>query len=114
MFVLGEVLLFGVQGFLIVWVEIDDIILVCVFVLVCLFVVGLFEGLVVLLNGEGIWFEMIIGDVMFEDGLFIIGDSQVMGSFLGVIVVGMIDFEGCSVVIDGNLVLFYVVNFFFG
>lgn len=114
MSVLGEAPPLGVQGPLTARVEIADITLVRVPVLARLLAAGSFEGLAALLNGEGIRFETITGDVMFEDGLFTIGDSQATGSSLGVTAAGTIDFEGRSAAIDGNLAPSYAVNSFFG
>ncbi|MBO6798261.1 AsmA-like C-terminal region-containing protein [Maricaulis sp.] len=114
MSVLGEAPPLGVDGPLTARVEIDDITLVRVPVLARILAAGSFEGLGALLNGDGIRFERITGDVMFEDGLFTIGESQATGSSLGVTAAGSIDFEGRSAAIDGNLAPSYAVNSFFG
>jgi len=114
MSVLGEAPPLGVEGPLTARLEINDITLVRVPVLARVLAAGSFEGLGALLNGDGIRFERITGDVMFEDGLFTIGESQATGSSLGVTATGTIDFDGRSAAIDGNLAPSYAVNSFVG
>jgi len=112
--VLGEAPPLGVEGPLIARVEIKDLTLVRVPILARLLAAGSFEGLAALLNGDGISFETIDGDVMLEDGLLTLRDTRATGSSLGVTAAGTIDFDGETTAIDGNLAPSYVLNSFLG
>lgn len=112
--VLGEAPPLGVDGPLTARVEVRDITLVRVPILARLLAAGSFEGLSALLNGEGISFDRIDADIMFEDDLLTIGEARAAGSSLGVTAAGTIDFNAEIAGIDGNLAPGYAVNSLFG
>jgi len=112
--VLGEAPPLGVEGPLIARVEIQDLTLVRVPILARLLAAGSFEGLAALLNGDGISFETIDGDIMLEDGLLTLRDARATGASLGVTAAGTVDFTGQTTAIDGNLAPSYVLNSLLG
>lgn len=114
MAVLGSAPPLGVEGPLTARVEISDLTLVRVPILARILAAGSFQGLAALLNGEGITFDRIDGDVLYEDGLLTIADARAAGNALGVTGAGTIDFEGERAAIDGNLAPSYVLNSLFG
>ena len=74
---------------------------------------GSFQGLAALLNGEGISFEQVEADILYEDGLLTIGEARAAGNSLGVTAAGTVDFGAETAAIDGNLAPSYVVNSLF-
>jgi len=114
MSILGEAPPLGEDGPLTARVEIRDITLVEVPVLARILAAGSFEGLAALLNGEGIRFDEMSSDILFEDQLLTLADAQATGNSLGVTANGSIDFDGESVALDGNLAPSYVINSMLG
>lgn len=112
--VLGEAPPLGVDGPLTARIEVTDLTLVEVPVLARILAAGSFDGLSRLLNNQGIGFDRIDADIMFEDGLLTIGEARAAGESLGVTASGTIDLENQRAAIDGNLAPSYVINSLFG
>jgi hypothetical protein len=112
--ILGSAPPLGTEGPLTARIEVDDLTLVRVPVLARILAAGSFQGLAALLNGEGISFERVEADILYEDGLLTIGEARAAGNSLGVTAAGTIDFAGEQAAIDGNLAPSYVVNSMFG
>ena len=112
--VLGTAPPLGVDGPMSARVEVSDLTLVRVPILARILAAGSFQGLAALLNGDGIVFDRIDGDVLYEDGLLTIADARATGSALGVSAAGTIDFQEAHAAIDGNLAPSYVLNSLLG
>jgi hypothetical protein len=112
--ILGEAPPLGVDGPLTARVEVSNMTLVGVPVLARILAAGSFDGLSRLLNGQGIGFDRVDADIMFEDGLLTIGEARAAGESLGVTAAGTVDFDGRAAAIDGNLAPSYVLNSLFG
>jgi hypothetical protein len=112
--VLGEAPPLGVDGPLTARVEVDQLTLVGVPVLARILAAGSFDGLSRLLSGQGISFDRVDADIMFEDGLLTIGEARAAGESLGVTAAGTVDFDARTAAIDGNLAPSYVLNSLFG
>ena len=111
--VLGSAPPLGMEGPLTARVEIGDLTLIRVPVLARILAAGSFQGLAALLNGEGITFEQVEADILYEDGLLTIGEARAAGNSLGVTAAGTVDFAAEIAAIDGNLAPSYVVNSLF-
>jgi hypothetical protein len=112
--VLGSAPPLGTDGPLTARIEIADLTLVRVPILARILAAGSFQGLAALLNGEGITFERVEADILYEDGLLTIGEARAAGNSLGVTAAGTIDFTVQQAAIDGNLAPSYVLNSLFG
>ncbi|MHA6288446.1 YhdP family protein [Maricaulis sp. CAU 1757] len=104
----------GVDGPLTAQLEVTDLTLVELPILARLLAAGSFQGLAALLNGEGIHFDRVDAEILFEDGLLTIGEARARGDALGVTAAGTIDFDGELAAVDGNLVPSYGVNSMLG
>jgi hypothetical protein len=111
--VLGSAPPLGTEGPLTARVEIEELTLIQVPVLARILAAGSFQGLAALLNGEGISFEQVEADILYEDGLLTIGEARAAGNSLGVTAAGTVDFGAETAAIDGNLAPSYVVNSLF-
>ena len=114
MAMLGSAPPLGTEGPLSARLEVSDLTLVRVPILARILAAGSFQGLAALLNGEGILFDRIDADLLYEDGLMTIGDARAAGSALGVTAAGTIDFGAERAAIDGNLAPSYALNSLFG
>ncbi|MAK63281.1 MAG: hypothetical protein CMF75_00830 [Maricaulis sp.] len=111
--VLGSAPPLGTEGPLTARMEISDLTLIRVPVLARILAAGSFQGLAALLNGEGISFERVEADLLYEDGLLTLGEARAAGNSLGVTAAGTVDFQSEIAAIDGNLAPSYVVNSLF-
>ncbi len=114
MAMLGSAPPLGTEGPLSARLEVTDLTLVRVPILARILAAGSFQGLAALLNGEGIVFDRIDADLLYEDGLMTIGDARAAGNALGVTAAGTIDFASERAAIDGNLAPSYALNSLFG
>ncbi|WP_203294531.1 DUF3971 domain-containing protein [Maricaulis parjimensis] len=111
--ILGSAPPLGTEGPLTARMEISDLTLIRVPVLARILAAGSFQGLAALLNGEGITFEQVEADFLYEEGLLTIGEARAAGNSLGVTAAGTVDFRSEIAAIDGNLAPSYVVNSLF-
>ena len=114
MAMLGSAPPLGTEGPFSAQVEISDLTLVRVPILARILAAGSFQGLAALLNGEGILFDRIDADLLYEDGLLTLGEARAAGNALGVTAAGTIDFGAERAAIDGNLAPSYALNSLFG
>ena len=114
MAMLGSAPPLGTEGPFSAQVEISDLTLVRVPILARILAAGSFQGLAALLNGEGILFDRIDADLLYEDGLLTLGEARAAGNALGVTASGTIDFGAERAAIDGNLAPSYALNSLFG
>jgi hypothetical protein len=104
----------GEEGPLNARMEVRDLTLVRAPVLARILAAGSLEGVAALLNGEGIAFERIDGDFLWEDGLLTVGEMRAAGPSLGVTGSGTVDFAGQDTGIDGTIIPAYTLNSFLG
>ena len=71
---------------------------------------GSLEGLAGLLSGQGIEFDQLDGDFIWQDGALEMRRSRVVGPSLGVTWSGVVDFESPRVDVDGTILPSYGVN----
>ena len=71
---------------------------------------GSLEGLAGLLSGEGINFERLDGDFVWQDGALEMRRARVVGPSLGVTWTGLVDFEAPRLDVDGTILPSYGVN----
>lgn len=114
MAMLGSAPPLGTQGPLSARLEITGLTLVEVPILARILAAGSFQGLAALLNGEGILFDRIDADLLYENGLLTLGEARAAGNALGVTASGTIDFASERAAIDGNLAPSYALNSLFG
>ena len=111
---LGEAPPYGSEGALSARLEVTDLTLVQAPILARILAAGSLEGLGALLSGEGIAFDRIDGDILWEDGLLTLGEFRAAGPSLGVTGAGAVDFGGRQAGVDGTIVPAYTLNSFLG
>lgn len=76
--------------------------------------VGSLDGLNDLLNGEGIRFDKLEGDVWLRDGQLGLSDAKLVGSALGLSATGVVDLAGGVIDVRGAIAPAYAVNALLG
>lgn len=71
---------------------------------------GSLEGLAGLLSGQGITFDQLDSDFVWQDGVLEMRDARVVGPSLGVTWAGLINFEAPRLDVDGTILPSYGVN----
>ena len=71
---------------------------------------GSLEGLAGLLSGEGINFDQLDGDFLWQDGALEMRRGRVVGPSLGVTWTGVVDFDAPRLDVDGTILPSYGVN----
>ncbi|WP_444544088.1 YhdP family protein [Parvularcula lutaonensis] len=72
------------------------------------------DGAVAALNGEGIRFTKLEGDVWTKDGQIGLGDAKLVGSSLGVSATGVVDLDQNTIDVRGSIAPAYAVNSLLG
>jgi len=75
---------------------------------------GSLEGLGGLLSGQGIGFERLRSDFVWQDGILEMRDSRVAGASLGATWTGLVDFSEERLTVNGTLLPSYGVNSILG
>ncbi|MEM1379712.1 MAG: AsmA-like C-terminal domain-containing protein [Pseudomonadota bacterium] len=68
------------------------------------------DGLADLLNGEGIRFDKLEGDVWFKDGRIGLSDAKLVGSSIGISANGVVDLNAGQIDVRGAIAPAYAVN----
>ncbi|TGY89595.1 hypothetical protein E5163_00150 [Marinicauda algicola] len=71
---------------------------------------GSLEGLASLVSGEGLVFERLEADYVWNDGVLQMGDARVAGPALGITWNGVVDLSGRRMTLDGTLLPSYGMN----
>lgn len=95
-------------------VEAGDFTLVRMPVLARILAAGSLEGLGALLNGGGIPFETLQGDLTLRDGVLGIANARAAGPAIGITVDGTVDMDAETMGLDGVLAPSYGLNSLFG
>jgi len=72
--------------------------------------IGSLDGLSDLVNGEGIRFDKLEGDVWLKDGKLGLADTKLVGSSLGISATGVIDLDAGTIDVRGAIAPAYAVN----
>ncbi|NRA31387.1 MAG: AsmA-like C-terminal domain-containing protein [Parvularculaceae bacterium] len=72
--------------------------------------IGSLDGLSDLLNGEGIRFDKLEGDVWLKDGKLGFSDTKLVGSAIGISAAGVIDLDAGTIDVRGAIAPAYAVN----